>query len=190
AGAARAIELTRKSPEPDNYKPVVLWITQSSVYGLPAGAVESAQEILEARGGRDPFGALGVALLGGARALTRPRGPSEELRRCAAALCDPGVGERHLELRALSGWFAAEAARRDGDDAAADRAVGEALRDAEKLDHVWLQLALLTLRGRIRPDEGGSRRVDALVGRTAAGLAAKEDREQLLRAWHPSGEGD
>ena len=176
--AAAAIALARDNPEGDSVRAVLLWLTQAAVYGLQADVLEEARE---ATGWAEDLPSLFGNLLAGAAVVATGAG-SEALEATADALRQPDVGERHAELRILAGWFDAEGHRRADDAEGAVNLAKAALREADRLGHVWLQLCLLLLLQCVDRDPERERKATALIDRVAGDLSGAE-RDGFRSLW-------
>jgi hypothetical protein len=173
ASAARqGLELAAGFPDKGTLEDLAMWFAEARLYGLPAAVLDETAALLEQGGATAKPAREAVA---GARALDD--GSQEDLDRGAAALRDPAVGGRRATLAAVADRLTAEALRRAGNDEEARAAARSMLARAERIGHVWLQMAAHRTLAGLDPAGRHKERLEKLVRSVAGGD------ERIEAAW-------
>jgi len=162
AAAARAIDLARGAEESGARHEPCLWLAEAALYGLPADCLPD-----------DPH-----PFVQAARAYLQPDRP----------LVVPGQvpGRRREILRLASDFWAAEALRRSGEEAAAADALRSVADGSRDLGHVWLALSALDRLHAWTGEAEVKARRDRLLASVAERAPAGPERVRLLAAWRSS----
>ncbi len=162
-GLALASGFSDKGP----LEELAVWLAEARLYGLPADVLRDTARYLEEV---DPGAKLTRDAVAGALALDE--GSTSALERGAAALREPAVGGRRATLATVADRLSAEALRRAGQQDGARAAARSMLASAERMGHVWLQMAALKTLAGLDPAGGHAERLAKLV-RTVAGGDAR-----------------
>ena len=169
--AALAASLAADCGEPRVRADLAVWLAESTLYGLPADALQLVGDLGAASSFEEGPARIAAPFLAGARAYATENGAADALREAARALKDTDFGPRRALLRVVAQWLEAEADLREGHEEHGLATAASAAEAAAGLGHVWLELSLLHLQIRHSTDASLKERCETLVRGIADGLS-------------------